>query len=100
MNQWIYLLTPSRLEMVTEQATEEEISAVSRHFAYLQDLTQKGIMILVGRTQNNDEHTLGIAIFEAPDEAAARIIMDNDPAVQSGVMKATLYPYFIALMRK
>jgi uncharacterized protein YciI len=38
-------------------------------------------MILVGRTQNNDDATIGIAIFEAQDETAARKIMENDPAV-------------------
>jgi len=98
--QWLYYLVPARLGMVTGEATPEEIETVSRHFAYLKDLTEKGVMILMGRTQNNDENTFGIAIFEAEDESVARLIMENDPAVKGGVMKATLYPYKIALMRK
>ena len=98
--QWLYHLVPARLGMVTEGPTPEEAETVSRHSAYLQDLTEKGMMILMGRTQNNDENTFGIAIFEAEDEAAARQIMANDPAVQAGVMRATLYPYRVALMRK
>ncbi|HXD10366.1 MAG TPA: YciI family protein [Anaerolineales bacterium] len=97
--QFIYVLKPTRLEMLTE-ATPEEVETVSRHFAYFQDLTAKGVMILMGRTQNNDESTFGIAIFEAEDESAARRIMENDPAVRGGVMTATLYPYRIALLRK
>jgi uncharacterized protein YciI len=100
MCQWIYVLKPIRLEMLTEGSTPEEDEIVSRHFAYLSDLTGKGVMILMGRTQNNDESTFGIAIFEAEDEAAARAIMENDPAVKNGVMTATLYPYKVALMRK
>ena len=36
-------------------------------------------MILVGRTQDNDESTLGITIFEADAESAARKIMEDDP---------------------
>ena len=98
--QWLYYLKPARLGMVTEGSTPEEAETVSRHFAYLKDLTKKGVMILMGRTQNNDENTFGIAIFEAEDESAARRIMENDPAVIGGVMKATLHPYKIALMRK
>lgn len=98
--QFIYVLKPARLEMLTEGPTPEEVETVSRHFAYFQDLTAKGVMILMGRTQNNDESTFGIAVFEAEDESAARQIMENDPAVQGGVMSATLYPYKIALMRK
>ena len=100
MPQFLYLLKPTRLGMVTEGPTPEETETVSRHFAYLTDLTEKGVMILVGRTQNNDENTLGIAIFEAEDESAARMIMEADPAVRAGVMCADLYPYQIALMRK
>ena len=99
MKQWLYLLKPTRLGMLTDGPTPEEAETVSRHFAYVQDLTEKGIMILVGRTQNKDESTFGIAIFEAEDESAARKIMEADPAVASGVMRATLYPYKIALMR-
>jgi uncharacterized protein YciI len=98
--QFIYVLKPTRLEMLTEKPTPEEVATVSRHFAYFEDLIEKGVMILMGRTQNNDESTFGIAIFEAEDESAARRIMENDPAVTGGVMRATLYPYKIALMRK
>ena len=100
MSEWLYYLKPTRLGMVTEGATSEEAEIVGRHFAYLKDLTEKGVMILMGRTQNNDDATFGIAIFEAEDEAAARKIMENDPAVKNGVMTATLYPYKVALMRK
>ena len=99
MNQWIYLLKPARLGMLTEGPTPEEAETVSRHFAYLQDLTEKGVMILMRRTQNSDESTFGIAIFEAENESAARMMMEADPAVRTGGMRATLYPYKIALMR-
>ena len=100
MPQFLYFLKPTRLGMVTESPTPEEEEIVSCHFAYLTELTEKGVMILMGRTQNNDESTFGIAIFEAEDESAAREIMEADPAVAGGVMRATLYPYKIALMRK
>ena len=100
MNQFLYFLKPTRLGMVTDGPTPEEEETVSRHFAYLSDLTERGVMILVGRTQNSDESTFGIAIFEAENESAARTIMENDPAVAGGVMSATLYPYKVALIRK
>lgn len=100
MKQFLYFLKPTRLDMVAVGPTPKEAETVSRHFAYLKDLTEKGVMILVGRTQNSDESTFGIAIFEAKDEIAARTIMENDPAVAGGVMSATLYPYKVALMRE
>jgi len=100
MNQWIYILKVTRLKLLTEGSTPEEDKIVEQHFAYLQNLTEKGVMVLVGRTQTTDESTFGIAIFEAENEEAARTIMENDPAVARGVMRATLYPYKIALMRQ
>ena len=100
MDQFLYILKPIRIGMVTKGSTPEEAETISRHFAYLSDLTDKGVIILVGRTQNKDESTIGLVIFEAEDESAARKIMENDPAVAGGVMRATLYPYKVALMRK
>jgi uncharacterized protein YciI len=99
MPQYIYLLKPARLEMLT-QSTPYEDETVSKHFAYLKDLTEKGVMILVGRTTNDDATTFGIAIFEAENETGAFEIMQNDPAVMGGVMSAKLFPYRVALMRK
>jgi uncharacterized protein YciI len=86
--------------MLTQGPTPFEKDVVARHFSYLSELTDRGVMILVGRTQNNDESAIGIAIFEATDESAARTLMENDPAVAEGVMFAELFPYKVALMRK
>ena len=97
--QFLYVVKPARSNMLTTGLTEAEQQTVGAHFAYLQDLTQKGVVILVGRTQTTGPETMGLCIFEADDETAARHIMDNDPAVIGGVMTATLYPYRIALMR-
>lgn len=96
--EFLYLLRPARLEMLTAGPTAAEAAIVSEHFAYLQALTEQGVMILVGRTLNNDAETLGLAIFRAGSEAEARAIMENDPAVRAGVMTAKLYPYRIALL--
>jgi uncharacterized protein len=100
MPEYLYKIQPTRLEMLTEGSTEREAEIVSQHFQYLSDLTDQGVVIMVGRTQNNDASTFGIVIFEAEDEDAARQIMNNDPAVQNGVMRAELYLYKVALMRK
>ena len=48
--------------MLTQGPTPFEKDVISRHFSYLSDLTDKGVMILVGRPQNNDESNIGIAI--------------------------------------
>jgi uncharacterized protein YciI len=98
--QYLYRIQPTRLAMVTEGPTPREAEIVSAHFAYLKQLTADGVMILVGRTLNDDESTFGIAVFKAETEEAARAIMQGDPAVANGVMRAELFPYRIALIRE
>ena len=86
--------------MLTHGPTAEEAEIVAQHFAYLQQLTERGVVVLAGRTLTTDENSFGIAIFCADSEAAAREVMEHDPAVQYRVMQAELYPYRIALMAK
>jgi hypothetical protein len=75
-----------------------EIAYVGLSFDYLKALVEQCSVILAGRTLNTDESSFGIVIFKAESEDAARAIMNNDPAVQAGVMHARLFPYRIALM--
>lgn len=44
MKQWVYVLKTTRLEILTEGTTPEEDENVQRQFAYLKDLTGRGIM--------------------------------------------------------
>ncbi len=96
-DEFIYVVHPTRLGMLTEGPTAEESAAVAAHFDYLKRLTAEGTMVLVGRTQTNDETTFGIAVFRAGSDEEARAIMAADPAVACGVMRAELYPFHIAL---
>ncbi len=98
MNQFAYVLRPSRPKMLTEGPTEGEARLVGEHFAYLQGLLAAGSLRLAGRATDSGERTFGIVIFEAGDSAAAAALMAADPAVKGGVMGAELFPFNIALM--
>ncbi len=98
VTQYLYTIHPTRLEMLPNGPTPEEAEIVSQHFSYLEGLTERGVVVLAGRTQNTDESSFGIVIFNAQSEEAAREVMENDPAVKNGVMRAKLYPYRVALM--
>jgi uncharacterized protein YciI len=82
--------------MVTEAPTDEEEAIVKQHFNYIKSLTEKGIVLVFGRTQNSGAQTFGIIIFRAESQEAAQSIMNNDPAVKQGVMQAELYLYKVA----
>lgn len=86
---------------LTEEAnwTEEDEGAVARHFAHLEELLARGILVLAGKTDGLDRNTFGLVILEAESLEAARRLMEEDPALVAGIMTAELYPYTIALMR-
>jgi uncharacterized protein YciI len=97
--QFLCRLVATRPEMVV-LATPEEDRIVGRHFAYLKSLTERGTVLIVGRTQNPDPTAFGIHILLASSEAEARGLVDGDPAVREGIMRAELYPYKIALLAR
>ena len=97
--QFIYLLKLIPRLLDQQNWTSREEAIVETHFQYLKKLTESGTMILVGRTQQMDEETFGIAVYEAASEDDARKIMENDPAVQGGIMTAKLFPFRVALKR-
>ena len=78
----------------------EDIAATQKHFAYLKAATEKGQVILAGRSNEAEDKTFGIVIFEAADEAAANEFMNGDEAIKSKVMTAELHPFMVALQRK
>jgi uncharacterized protein YciI len=98
--QFIYVL---RLvpRLHTDSAwTREDNAVLEGHFVRFQEAAKSGQLILAGRTSEPGDKTFGIAIFEAPDEDAARKFMQEDPAVAGGLMTAELHPFAVALQRK
>lgn len=96
--QFLYRVQPTRTAMLEDGGTPQEQDAVSRHFAYLQALMAQGVLILAGRTLNTGDTSFGIIIFNAESQAAAQAVMEGDPAVREGVMRADLFPYRVALL--
>jgi uncharacterized protein len=98
--QFIYVLRLVPRLYSDSNWTKEDKTVLERHLARFQEATKSGQLILAGRTKEPGDKTFGIAIFEAPDEAAARAFMQADPAVAGGLMTAELHPFAVALERK
>jgi uncharacterized protein YciI len=98
VSEYLYRIQPTRPEMLLDGPTPQEAATISEHFAYLKELTDRGVVMLAGRTLNTDASSFGIVIFNADSEGAARQLMNDDPAVEQGVMRAELFPYRIALL--
>ncbi len=96
MSEWVYFLHPPREDFAATM-TEEEQRVWGAHFERLQRLLAEGVLILAGPTLG--PVNTGIAVIEAPDEATARRLMEEDPAVASGIATGELRPFSVALAR-
>ena len=93
MAEFLYTVRATRGGMLTDGPTPEESQVLADHGSYIEGLARNGVVDTAGRTQNSDATTFGIVILRAEDESAARQIMENDPAVLHGVMRAELFPF-------
>jgi len=100
MQEFLYRLQLVRGDMLRTGPTDPERAVVAECFTYLQNLHTQEAIILVRRTLTTDENTMGLTIFRAESEEAARQIMNGDPAVKKGVITATLYPFKVSLRGK
>lgn len=78
-----------------EQVTPEQQQVFADHFAYLQAALQEGKLILAGPCT---DFAFGLVIFYAESREAAQDFMDNDPAIQHGLMTAELHPFKVSLL--
>lgn len=96
MAEWIYFIHPPR-ENFAETMTDEEGAVWQEHFERYQRLLDEGKLILAGPTLGTVN--TGIFIFEAPDEDAARQIMNDDPVIAGGYAIGELRPFRVSLMK-
>jgi uncharacterized protein YciI len=96
LSEWIYFIHPPREDFAATM-TDEERAVWSVHFERFEGMLADGSLILVGPTLGSVN--TGIAIFEAPDEGAARRIMDEDPVIAGGFARGELRPFRVSLLR-
>ena len=96
MAEWIYFLHVSR-ENFAATMTAEEQAIWGVHFERLERLLEEGTLIMAGPTLG--PVNTGVAVIEAPDEDAARRLMEEDPAITSGVARGELRPFRVSLLR-
>jgi uncharacterized protein YciI len=96
VGEWIYFIHPPREDFAATM-TDEERGVWGVHFERLQRLLAEGVLVLAGPTLG--PVNTGVAVIEAEDEGAARRLMEEDPAIASGIATGELRPFSIALLR-
>ena len=96
MAEWIYFIHSPREDFAATMTAEEK-AVWAVHFERFERLLHEGVIVLVGPTLGRVN--TGICIFEAPDEAAARRVMEEDPVIAGGYAGGELRPYRVSLLR-
>jgi uncharacterized protein YciI len=96
MPEWVWFIHAPRDDFAATM-TDAERAVWREHAQRLQRLLDEGVLIIAGPTLGRVN--TGIAVFEAPDEAAARKIVDEDPTVTSGIARAELRPFRASFLR-
>jgi uncharacterized protein YciI len=96
MAEWIYFLHAPREDFAATM-TAEERRVWGLHFERLKRLLTEGTLVMAGPTLGRIN--TGIAVIEAPNEASARRIMEEDPTIASGIATGELRGFRIALLR-
>lgn len=96
MAEWIYFLHAKR-ENFAATMTAEEKRAWGIHFERLKRLLAEGTLIIAGPTLG--KINTGVAVIEAPDEATARQIMEDDPTITGGFAIGELPGFRVSLLR-
>jgi uncharacterized protein YciI len=96
MSEWVYFIHAPR-EHFAATMTGEEQAVWGEHAQLLQRRLDEGSLILAGPTLG--QVNTGICVFEAPDEAAARAYMEEDPTIASGIARGELREFRAAFLR-
>jgi uncharacterized protein YciI len=96
MAEWIYFIHAPREDFAATMTAEEE-AVWGVHFERLEQLLEDGVIVLAGPTLGRVN--TGVCIFEAPDEEAARRIMEEDPVIAGGFARGELRPFRVSLLR-
>jgi uncharacterized protein YciI len=96
MAEWIYFLHTPREDFAATMTPEEE-RVWGLHFERLKRMLAEGTLVLAGPTLGRIN--TGICVFEAPDEATARRVMDEDPTISSGFATGELRGFRVSLLR-
>jgi uncharacterized protein YciI len=96
MAEWIYFLHVPREDFAATMTTDE-VRVWQIHSERLKRLLDEGSLLLAGPTLGRIN--TGVVVFEAPDEAAARRIMEEDPTITSGYATGELRGFRAAFLR-
>ena len=92
MKMYTFVILKTGENKTTDKAKMD--SAFKGHMANIGKLAANGKLVVAGPMGKNDKNYRGIFIFNVKTVAEAQELLKSDPAVQSGILVAEIYPWY------
>jgi uncharacterized protein YciI len=92
MKMYTFVILKTGENKTTDKAKID--SAFKGHMANISKLAANGKLVVAGPMGKNDKNYRGIFIFNVKTVAEAQELLKGDPAVQSGILAAEIYPWY------
>lgn len=101
MSHYIYVMEPVDPAKAAsrETWTDHDRESFDLHWARLEQAKEEGVLLLAGRSPDPSGTGPAIVIFEAESDEAAQRFFEAEPFLTRGFVRATLYPFRIAISR-
>lgn len=96
-NGFLYTFVELKRPDLLSTTTDEEKKQFGAHANYIKGLTANGTVVFAGPCL--DMKGPAVIVLDVRTEQAARELMENDPAVKHGLMKANLHPVRLSFER-
>lgn len=96
-NGFLYTFVALKRDDLLQTLTDEEKQQFSAHANYIKDRCKEGTVVFAGPC--TDMKGPACVVLDVRTEAEARALMDTDPAVKHGLMKANLHPVRLSFLR-
>jgi uncharacterized protein len=90
MSHFVYRLIPPRASFAADM-TDAEAEVMGQHAAYWTDQLERGRVVVFGPVAD-PAGIWGLGVIDTEDDIAAKAIVNDDPAIASGLATFELHP--------
>ncbi len=92
MKQYVFAILKTGDNKTTNKAFVD--SCFAGHFSNMNKMAEEGQLFVAGPFGENDKEMRGLFILNVTTLEEAKALVKNDPAIDSGILKAELYPWY------
>ena len=90
----MYVLAILRTGSKSEVSQAQRDSLMKGHFGFINSMAEKGLLVIAGPLEKNDQQFRGIYVFNVATVEEARRMAEADPSIRSGFFALELFGFY------